>query len=289
MRSAFPSDRGDWVSMLDGVRISRAWMVRHTPELLAAWCDAATAEGRRAIATRILQIAADLESEPERGDDAPPDPAWRQIVARIDDRLVRGPDWLPLAAALARAAAGGYDVAIRLPPLAAAAPLPARHPARELHWRLLDDCAAALPTRGATDHRLRAHTARSVLHRCPAPPPRPTAATQASREPTREERTCPMTVDTVSDPLGYAASLLDAVGADREQVPADIALECLYAAELLERAGGRTEPVPLIDGDPAASIRAAMGALGLLDERTFASTPVLDAARAARRALRRLG
>ncbi len=33
-----------------------------------------------------------------------------------------------------------------------------------------------------------------------------------------------MTVDTVSDPLGYAASLLDAVGADREQVPADIAL-----------------------------------------------------------------
>src|SRR3954447_26814219 len=92
-----------------------------------------------------------------------------------------------------------------------------------------------------------------------------------------------MTVDTVSDPLGYAASLLDAVGADREQVPADIALECLYAAELLELAGGRAEPVPLIDGDPAASIRAAMGALGLLDERTFASTPVLDAARAARR------
>jgi hypothetical protein len=98
-----------------------------------------------------------------------------------------------------------------------------------------------------------------------------------------------MTDDTVTDPLGYAASLLDAVGADREQVPADIALECLYAAELLELAGGRTQPVPLIDGDPAASIRAAMGALGLLDERTFASTPVLDAARAARHALRRLG
>lgn len=98
-----------------------------------------------------------------------------------------------------------------------------------------------------------------------------------------------MTIATVSDPLGYAASLLDAVGADREQVPADIALECLYAAELLERAGARAEPVPLIDGDPAASIRAAMGALGLLDEDTFASTPVLGAARAARHALRRLG
>ena len=154
MPSAFPSDRGDWVSMVAGVRISRAWMVRHTPDLLAAWCDAATAEGRRAIATRILQIAANLESEPEDGDDdAATDPTWRQLVARIDARLVRGPDWLPLAAALARAAAAGYDVAARLPALAAAAPLPARHPARELHWRLLDDCAAALPARGATNHR----------------------------------------------------------------------------------------------------------------------------------------
>ncbi|SDO16312.1 hypothetical protein [Geodermatophilus sp. DSM 45219] len=153
MLNASPSDRGDWVSMLAGVRISRAWMARNTPDLLAAWCDAATAEGRRAIATRILQIAADLESEPEDGDDAAHGSAWRQLVARVDARLVCGPDWQPLAAALARAAAAGYDVGARLPALAAAAPLPTRHPARELHWRLLDDCVAALPTRGATDHR----------------------------------------------------------------------------------------------------------------------------------------
>jgi hypothetical protein len=98
-----------------------------------------------------------------------------------------------------------------------------------------------------------------------------------------------MTADAATDPLSYAASLLDAVGADREQVPADIALECLYAAELLELAGARTELTPLIDGDPRASVRAAMGALGLLDEATFASPRVLDAARAARHALRRLG
>ena len=98
-----------------------------------------------------------------------------------------------------------------------------------------------------------------------------------------------MTVDTVSDPLGYAASLLDAVGADREQVPAHIALECMQAAELLEMAGGHAEPVPLVDDDPRASIRAAMGALGLLDQDTFTTDYVLDAARAARRALRRLG
>ena len=98
-----------------------------------------------------------------------------------------------------------------------------------------------------------------------------------------------MTVDAASDPLSYAASLLDAVGADRDHVPADIALDCLYAAELLELAGGRAQPTALIDGDPATSIRAAMGALGLLDAETFASSPVLGAARAARHALRRLG
>lgn len=185
MSSAFPSGRGDWVSMLAGVRISRSWMVRHTPDLLAAWCDAATAEGRRAIATRILQIAADLEIEPEHGDDAATDPAWWQLLARIDARLVRGPDWLPLAAALVRAATAGYDVAARLPVLAAAAPLPARHAARELHWRLLDDCAAALPTRGATDHRF------SSAHRPAGPPQMSRDAPSADRGEASVDRTNP--------------------------------------------------------------------------------------------------
>jgi len=97
-----------------------------------------------------------------------------------------------------------------------------------------------------------------------------------------------VTVEASIDPLSYAASLLDAVGADREQVSADIALECLQAAELLELAGGHAEPVPLIDDDPRASIRAAMGALGLVDQETFATRYVIDAARAARRALRQL-
>jgi hypothetical protein len=136
---------GDWMSLLDGVRVSRRWMTRHTPQLLAAWCDALTAERRRAIAARILQIAADLESEPDDADDMATESAWREFVVQIDARLVGGPDWLALAAALTRAAAAGYDVAVRLPALAAAAPLPDRHPARELHWRLLDDCPDALP------------------------------------------------------------------------------------------------------------------------------------------------
>ena len=98
-----------------------------------------------------------------------------------------------------------------------------------------------------------------------------------------------MTIEASIDPLSYAASLLDAVGADREKVPAHIALECMQAAELLELAGGNAEPLPLVDDDPRASIRAAMGVLGLLDQDTFATGYVLDAARAARRALRQLG
>lgn len=140
------NDRNQWVSLIDGVRISRRWMTRHTPQLLAAWRDAPTERRRRAIAAHILLVAADLESEP---DDASADQecstsAWQATVARIDPRLVVGPDWPPLAATLTRACLAGYDVATRLPELAAAAPLPARHPGRELHWRLLDDCPAAV-------------------------------------------------------------------------------------------------------------------------------------------------
>jgi hypothetical protein len=151
---------GDWVSLVDGVRVSRRWMTRHTPQLLAAWCAAPSAAQRRTVAAHILQVAADLESEPD-DDHAPPAGVWHETAERIGAHLVRGPDWLPLAAALARAHAhaAGYDVAGRLPALAAAAPLPDRHPARELHWRLLEDCPAALP---ATDGSARTDDAAAV-------------------------------------------------------------------------------------------------------------------------------
>ncbi len=135
---------GDWVTLLGGVRVSRQWMSRHTPELLAAWCEAVTEARRHAIAAEILRIAAELESEPDGRDREPEDSAWQAVAQRIDPRLLDGPDWRALSTALARAAAAGYDVPARLPALAAA-PLPDRHPARELHWRLLDDCPAALP------------------------------------------------------------------------------------------------------------------------------------------------
>lgn len=133
----------DWVTLLGGVRVSRQWMTRHTPELLAAWLDAATAARRRSIAGEIVRIAAEIESELV-GDAEPRSSAWDAVVERIDPRLLLGSDWRPLSAALTRSAAAGYDVPARLPALAAA-PLPDRHPARELHWRLLDDCPAALP------------------------------------------------------------------------------------------------------------------------------------------------
>ena len=98
-----------------------------------------------------------------------------------------------------------------------------------------------------------------------------------------------MTADVTTDPLSYAAALLDAVGADREQVPAEIALHCMYAVELLELVGARPAPTELIDGDVRITLRVAMAALADLDEDVFARPPVLDAARAARAALRRLG
>src|SRR5690348_14845751 len=97
-----------------------------------------------------------------------------------------------------------------------------------------------------------------------------------------------MSVDDPADPLSTAASLLDAVGADFAQVPAEIVVDCLYAAELLEQAGGHSHPAPLIDGDPGATLRAAMAALLRLQPDAFASPGVVDAARITRRALRRL-
>jgi len=90
--------------------------------------------------------------------------------------------------------------------------------------------------------------------------------------------------------LDRAASLLDAIGAaPAGSVPSDVVVRCLFAAESLERAGGRATPAHLVDGDPATTIRAAMTALSQLHFDTFRGAAVLAAARAARRALQRLG
>ena len=67
---------------------------------------------------------------------------WAEIVEAIDHRLVAGPDWPALAAALDQAAAAGYNLTINLPRLAAE-PLPDRLPAGELRYRLINEEPAA--------------------------------------------------------------------------------------------------------------------------------------------------
>ena len=84
---------------------------------------------------------------------------WTGLAATIDERLTQGPDWAALSSALDRAAASGYDVENKLPQLAARDDLPERHPARDLQYRLLADCEAAIPVSdtdagsGSTDGR----------------------------------------------------------------------------------------------------------------------------------------
>lgn len=90
--------------------------------------------------------------------------------------------------------------------------------------------------------------------------------------------------------LDHAASLLDAIGtADAATVAPEVVVLCLTAATRLELAGGHAGPVQLVDGNPRATIRAAMTALSQLDMKTFRAEPVLTAARSARRALRLMG
>jgi DNA primase catalytic core len=69
---------------------------------------------------------------------------WLDVGRNIDPRLVAGADWTGLAAALDRASRAGYDVQQHLPRLAAQSPLPELRPARALHYRLVEECAAAI-------------------------------------------------------------------------------------------------------------------------------------------------
>jgi hypothetical protein len=85
-----------------------------------------------------------LERAISAGNVVAPATDWTELAASLDPRLTQGPDWPALAAALDRAAADGYDLAGRLPILAARADLSDRHPALDLHYRLLADCDAAL-------------------------------------------------------------------------------------------------------------------------------------------------
>lgn len=90
--------------------------------------------------------------------------------------------------------------------------------------------------------------------------------------------------------LDEAASLLDALGtAPAATVPADVVLYCLHGAQSLQAAGACATRVQLVEGDPVATIRAALTALSRLDLGTVDADDVLAAGRAARQALALLG
>jgi len=138
-----------WVQLTERIQFSHGWLAAHAPDLYAAWVRADGPRERSSVAARILQAAADAESDDHPTEPGDVDPAlavWADLADRLDPRLTAGPDWWPLAAALTRADAAGYDVPARLPTLATTPVLPARHPARELHFRLLDDCTQTTGT-----------------------------------------------------------------------------------------------------------------------------------------------
>ena len=92
-----------------------------------------------------------------------------------------------------------------------------------------------------------------------------------------------------SQALGHAAALLNAAGADRERVPAETALDCLYAADLLELAGARPQTLERDDADPRERIRDALQHLASLDQDPAVHSVVSEATQVARDALARLG
>jgi DNA primase catalytic core len=80
------------------------------------------------------------------GTHADPIHIWQPLADSIDPKLTCEPDWPSLATAIARAHAAGYDVDQHLPRIAAKQPLPEQHPARELHYRLINEVPESVTT-----------------------------------------------------------------------------------------------------------------------------------------------
>jgi hypothetical protein len=77
---------------------------------------------------------------------------WAAVVRELAGAaVVEDPAWPGLAEAIDRAHAAGWDVREGVPRLVAQQEMPHRHPARELHYRLLGDCPAAMPTLSTVD------------------------------------------------------------------------------------------------------------------------------------------
>ena len=77
--------------------------------------------------------------------------------------------------------------------------------------------------------------------------------------------------------LGVAASLLDAVGSDRDRIPALVAEDCRRAADLLRQSGGPPTPDVMPVADPSATVREAITMLSKLSSEQLSSEPMLTA------------
>ncbi len=105
----------------------------------------AEAQARRdALAAELADTSGVPAATVLGGSDEAMEQRWRHLCTAIDLRVVDDPHWPALAAALTRAEQAGTDVATVLRDLTDKQALPDDHPARSLHYRLIDSCEAAL-------------------------------------------------------------------------------------------------------------------------------------------------
>lgn len=96
---------------------------------------------------------------------------WQHLAHILDPRLLDDPHWRALAAALDRVALAGVDVDTTLTSTLAHGPLPDEHPARTLHYRLVDVCdAAAIPNTTPAITRPPSRTVNAPHLPTPTPP-----------------------------------------------------------------------------------------------------------------------
>jgi DNA primase len=106
----------------------------------------------------------DATPEPERSEDR-----WRTLIRAVDADILTDDGWTALAATLDHAAATGLNVADELPRLATAdGPLPRRHAAAELRYRVL----ARVKLDPATPQTVAPETPCPLTTQPPQPPPR---------------------------------------------------------------------------------------------------------------------
>jgi hypothetical protein len=110
---------------------------RQVDAVLRAYADAEQTSRQAALAHGYLCAPAAVTL---------PGPQWRELCSTIDPRVTADAHWPVLAAALDRVAAAGVDVRKALDEIARGRELPEHHPARALHYRLLDVSDAAITT-----------------------------------------------------------------------------------------------------------------------------------------------